>query len=674
MATVNAAAALSAGFRLAAAGSFTQRGAAPLAAAFTLGVGGTATALAAAPRLTAQARVIKNARAALAASPVLTASAFVPTLSADPQLTAGALVTAQAAAALHALPVLTASVSAVSVHLAADPVLLVPGQSAGAVLAAGSQLTASASTARAGAAALAASPVLQAGALVSHFAVIPLAAAPALGAVPLLTVRVSAHLAAVPVLTAATSQSAVHLAAIPVLTAPAIALRAARAALAASAHLAGAASVTGRAAAALTAHALLTADGFRSQRASAGLSAQPRLTVTGGRVIPAAAHLSAAAAVQAAARRTAVTAAHLSASPVLQAIPLVHPAAHLAASPHLAAAAGVSRAARASLRAAMTLRATATGDALARAPLSAAAALSAVPLNTVVTQAVMAASASMTTVAETRITPWSAPPPREQPAWQRDVQHFTIEQERQRHAQALWQYGELVMFCLLWRPEDLAAGIAQRCTRCFEPGRVIPLSPAQPDYGTGPEAAIAAAYGQGNQYRCTLCFGTQIIAAATVQVPGVRALIIRPAILTDTEQNLQRSRKGVVNPGTVSIQATPDFRAHTLDYMFRSDGRRYQLAVPGRVTLRTGFATPWQQTAAIAYNLMNASLEDPRASVAYVIPPPGELLAVALGTYTRVPVSYAWIEQLNGPLIPQESPPPAASGSYQPPASLPPGS
>ena len=71
-----------------------------------------------------------------------------------------------------------------------------------------------------------------------------------------------------------------------------------------------------------------------------------------------------------------------------------------------------------------------------------------------------------------------------------------------------------------------------------------------------------------------------MIAAQAAQVPGVRALLVRPAILTDTDQNQQRTAKGVVNPGSVSVQTTPDFRVHTMDYCFRSDGRRYQLSVP----------------------------------------------------------------------------------------------
>ena len=49
-----------------------------------------------------------------------------------------------------------------------------------------------------------------------------------------------------------------------------------------------------------------------------------------------------------------------------------------------------------------------------------------------------------------------------------------------------------------------------------------------------PVAWLGAAYGQGAQYRCPLCYGTQLIAAAPAQVPGVRAILVRPSILTDT--------------------------------------------------------------------------------------------------------------------------------------------
>jgi hypothetical protein len=267
-------------------------------------------------------------------------------------------------------------------------------------------------------------------------------------------------------------------------------------------------------------------------------------------------------------------------------------------------------------------------------------------------------------------TPLPLRPARPQPAWQRDVQRYAIAQERQRHAQAIWQYGELMVFSLMWRPEDIGLGLAQRCTRCYYPAAVIAENPAQADSGASVQSQISAAYGQGAQYRCPLCYGTQVIALAPAQVPGVRALLVRPAIVTDTDQNQQRTAKGVVSTGSVAIQSTPDFRVNTLDYAFRADGRRYQLAVPARTTLRTGFGSPWQQAAAVSYNLANATLENPRASVAYLIPPPREELEQALGTYTRIPADFAWLEQVNGPLIPGEEPSPSASGYLQPSASL----
>lgn len=245
--------------------------------------------------------------------------------------------------------------------------------------------------------------------------------------------------------------------------------------------------------------------------------------------------------------------------------------------------------------------------------------------------------------------------PRPLRTWQRDVQKFAISQERERHVQALWQYGELVVFALMWTTLDLAAGLAQRCTRC------------NVNVGaTSPEQSIAAAYGQGSQFRCPLCYGSQLIAAGTVaQHPGLRAVIVRPAVITDIDKAQEFTARGVMNTGQVSTESTPDFRVRNGDYMFRQDSTRYRLRVPRRVTLRTGFASPYQQVTTINYTHASAGLEDP-TSVAYTIPPDATALASWLGTYTRVPVSYAGLEIINGPLIPEEEPPPAATASLQP--------
>jgi hypothetical protein len=348
----------------------------------------------------------------------------------------------------------------------------------------------------------------------------------------------------------------------------------------------------------------------------------------------------------------------------------------LGAAASLSATAVLSRAVKATLSSTAGLTATAHGTAFPRAAFTAPGTLVPVPLGIVKGSEALAASPSLRAAAETRPRlPFPQPPGRQQPSWERDVQRFAVVQERQRHAQALWQYGELVMFALMWKPEDIAAGLAQRCTRCYTPSQVINDLPpgTTPPLGwptASAEAQISSAYGQGTQFRCLLCFGTQVIAAGSVKVPGVRALLVRPAVLTDTDQNQQRTARGVVNTGSVQVQSTPDFRVNTLDYLFRSDGRRYQLSVPARTTLRTGFGSPWQAATAVSYNISSASLEDADASVAYVIAPLAAELAQVLGTYTRIPADYAWAEQVNGPLIPGEDPPPAAYGAYQPPAAL----
>jgi hypothetical protein len=273
---------------------------------------------------------------------------------------------------------------------------------------------------------------------------------------------------------------------------------------------------------------------------------------------------------------------------------------------------------------------------------------------------------SITSVPAPRLRPQSwakvtlvLPPPPRRPlrTWQRDVQAYAISLERQRHVQALWQFGELAIFALLWTTLDFASGFAARCPRCF-------ITPGDVDN----ETQFASAYGQGNQYNCPVCFNSQFVAASPLSgsQPGLRALLIRPTIFTEIDKDTQQhTGRGVMNPANVNAETTPDFRVRSGDYMFRADGTRFRLRVPHRVTVRTGFAEPWQQPAAITYEQLSAGLEDP-TSVAFIIPPDAPTLQLWLGTYTRVPVDYSWAEVINGPLIPGEAPPPAAGAALQP--------
>jgi hypothetical protein len=256
------------------------------------------------------------------------------------------------------------------------------------------------------------------------------------------------------------------------------------------------------------------------------------------------------------------------------------------------------------------------------------------------------------------------PPPRPLPAWQRDVEGWAIARERQVHVQALYQYGELTFFALLWHIQDFEAGLVPRCYRCWHGDPDVPALQA-------PEQQIAAAYGQGNQYACPVCYNTTFsLPEGTSAITGLRALIVRPSIYTEFDKGQSRQAKGVFVTAGNHIESTPDFRVRNGDYAFRSDDSRFELRAPDRTTLRTGFATPWQATAAITYNLMRANLADP-LTIAYLIPPTGAQLLEILGTYTRVPVDYGWTEVVNAPLIPEEVPPPAASGMPQGPVTFP---
>jgi hypothetical protein len=256
------------------------------------------------------------------------------------------------------------------------------------------------------------------------------------------------------------------------------------------------------------------------------------------------------------------------------------------------------------------------------------------------------------------------PPAPVLPAWQRDHEGWAVARERLSHVQALWQYGELSYFALQWHIQDHEAGLVPRCWRCWDgENSAAPVEDA--------ENLIASAYGQGNQYLCPVCYGTTFaLPEGASPLPGLRALIVRPAVWSEFDRSQQYQARGVYDSASVNVESVPDFRVRAGDWAFRADGARFYLRAPRRTTLRTGFGDPWQQTAAITYNMMQAALESPQ-SAAYRVPPALPVLARVLGSYTRVPADYSWAETVNAALIPLESPPPAASGSPQGPVTFP---
>lgn len=215
------------------------------------------------------------------------------------------------------------------------------------------------------------------------------------------------------------------------------------------------------------------------------------------------------------------------------------------------------------------------------------------------------------------------------PYYIRETQPWAVEQERRRHNQALWYVGETTMFALMWHLEDFQAGLVGRCPTCYES-----------------QGQIADVYGQPNESRCPDCFGTTFEG-------GFKALIIRPAIYSDSDEGETRHARGVVHPNDLTIESTPDFRIRTGDYALRVSGDRYYLRVPERITLRTGFGHATQTETAIGYNHANAAVED-RNSVAYLIPPPGDELISILTRASRIPRDWGTFEVIRAPLIPAD--------------------
>jgi hypothetical protein len=213
------------------------------------------------------------------------------------------------------------------------------------------------------------------------------------------------------------------------------------------------------------------------------------------------------------------------------------------------------------------------------------------------------------------------------PFYLRPHQNWAIEQERYRHNQALYSVGEMVMFVLMWHVEDHLKGYVRRCPRCFN----------------GDDARAAKVYEQSTVNKCPMCYGTTFEG-------GVRAKIIRPAIITDSDDNEIQGERGVTFPVKVTVESVSDFRFRNGDYLFRQDGSRYQLGNPQRTQLRTGFEHPSQAADSIGYAMGTATLEN-STTVAWMISPTQDELQDLLRTSGRYPVQAT--DVTNGPLIPE---------------------
>lgn len=229
----------------------------------------------------------------------------------------------------------------------------------------------------------------------------------------------------------------------------------------------------------------------------------------------------------------------------------------------------------------------------------------------------------------------STPHVHAQPYYLRAREDWAIEQERMRHAEAIYWTGEWCIFVLMWKVVDFEAGLVARCPVC---------------YGAADSRAraIANAYDQPTKNKCPSCFGTTFEG-------GYRALIVRPAIFTDTDEEERLDKRGSVHPDDLYVETTWDFRALGGDYLIRADNSRWQLRTPTRTTLRTGFGHPDQAHTSISYGNIRAAFEEP-TTVAYLIPPvSASTVHSILTSPMRYPGDFSSVEVIRGPLIPHHN-------------------
>lgn len=175
------------------------------------------------------------------------------------------------------------------------------------------------------------------------------------------------------------------------------------------------------------------------------------------------------------------------------------------------------------------------------------------------------------------------------------VMEWAGDQVQGSHDEALYAFGELALFTLMWRTMDFKDGLVDRCSTCFE----------------GPASRAAAAFKQPSVNECPDCFGSTFEG-------GFRAQIVRPTIVADRDAEVTDQARGVVRLDTLRFETTSDFTLHKGDYIFRYDNTRFQCEEKDEGVVRTGFGPPNRADSFVGSS--TGHLEE-ETSVAYRIPP-----------------------------------------------------
>jgi hypothetical protein len=176
-----------------------------------------------------------------------------------------------------------------------------------------------------------------------------------------------------------------------------------------------------------------------------------------------------------------------------------------------------------------------------------------------------------------------------------DAKHWELENERFRHDQALYRYGEYAIFVTMWTMQDFTAGLVARCPTCYVPQGGLENTWKQPAY-----------------FKCPDCLGTSFQG-------GYKAILVRPSLWSWDEPTLQQQQRGVINTNVATVQTTSDFRLQPKDYIIRGDGSRWQSQAVTGDHLDTGFGTQSGIWNATAFIYTNVTRED-ESSPIYLLP------------------------------------------------------
>jgi hypothetical protein len=228
-----------------------------------------------------------------------------------------------------------------------------------------------------------------------------------------------------------------------------------------------------------------------------------------------------------------------------------------------------------------------------------------------------------------------------QPYFLKTPEFYLIGQERQRHNEAVYAYGEYAMFVLLWNAIDYNEGLVQHCPQCYA--------------STGVDAGISEVYNQPSFAKCNLCYGTSFfLASAGVDgLGGVKARIIRPCLWNPTDESQKLTAQGEVIVAVSQVQSISDFRMRTGDSVMKADGTRWRIATHNTDSIISGFQAQNDVRAMIGYNYGQATRQD-ESMPAFLIPPSVSEIISVLDTSiipNYPPGDIGAYDVINGPLI-----------------------